>query len=115
MLIVGYGQEKSKDGTVQKYWIARNSWGSGWGENGYVRVARAGGRKGHKGVCGIARSPSVALGGMFTKDVILEKSSSGVYGINQYGEKTDYDDSGSRLGDKSLIARASSQIQSTIQ
>ena len=32
-------------------------------------MARIGGKKGYRGVCGIARSPSVALGGMFTKDV----------------------------------------------
>lgn len=46
-----------------KYWIARNSWGEGWGEDGYVRVKRGQGAKGEQGVCGIARSPSVALGG----------------------------------------------------
>eukprot|EP00956_Cyclotella_meneghiniana_P013872 scaffold20338_cov47-Cyclotella_meneghiniana.AAC.6 len=69
MLIVGYGEEDNKDGTKTKYWIARNSWGTGWGENGYIRIERIGGRKGERGICEIARSPSVALGGMFTKDV----------------------------------------------
>jgi hypothetical protein len=34
-------------------------------------MERIGGRKGSRGVCEIARSPSVALGGMFTKDVEL--------------------------------------------
>ena len=34
-------------------------------------MARTGGKKGSRGLCGIARSPSVALGGMFTKDVVL--------------------------------------------
>jgi hypothetical protein len=42
----------------------RNSWGRAWGENGYVRVKRGDGRKGTRGVCGIARTPSVALGGV---------------------------------------------------
>lgn len=63
LLIVGYGQERDVDGTIIKYWIARNSWGKGWGENGFVRIARREGSKGIAGVCGIARSPSVALGG----------------------------------------------------
>lgn len=60
LLITGFGH----DGNGTKYWIARNSWGADWGENGYVRIARShGGHKGTLGTCGIARSPSVALGG----------------------------------------------------
>jgi hypothetical protein len=46
-----------------RYWIARNSWGAGWGEHGFVRIKRGPGGKHIPGVCGIARSPSVALGG----------------------------------------------------
>mmetsp|Transcript_10860 Transcript_10860/g.19743 ORF Transcript_10860/g.19743 Transcript_10860/m.19743 type:complete len:265 (+) Transcript_10860:1672-2466(+) len=112
MLITGYGEEVSKDGTVQKYWIARNSWGSGWGENGYVRMARLGGKKGHRGECGIARSPSVALGGMFTSDVELDKND--LYGSTRGGERVDDKRSGSGHSDSSTISRASSQIQSGI-
>ena len=63
LLIVGYGQEEAQDGQLKRYWIVRNSWGKGWGENGFARIARREGSKGVPGVCGIARSPSVALGG----------------------------------------------------
>ena len=63
MLIVGYGQEiDQKSGKVTRYWIARNSWGTGWGEKGYVRMKRGSGKKGKRGICGISRSPSIALG-----------------------------------------------------
>jgi cathepsin L len=50
VLVVGWGQ----DGNTQ-YLIVKNSWGTGWGEGGYFRVASAGGA----GVCGINSSPLI--------------------------------------------------------
>ena len=75
-----------------------------------------GGKKGHPGVCGIARSPSVALGGMFTKDVKLKQSDKkvGMYGSTRSRQQVDSGD-GSRPSDDSTTARASSQIKNFIQ
>ncbi|XP_047318994.1 ervatamin-B-like [Impatiens glandulifera] len=50
VVVVGYGSEKGLD-----YWIVKNSWGTNWGERGYMRIKRnnvPGGRG--EGKCGIA-------------------------------------------------------------
>ena len=36
VVLAGYGRTDDQ----KEYWIVRNSWGSSWGEEGYVRVAR---------------------------------------------------------------------------
>jgi C1A family cysteine protease len=50
--IVGYGTENGID-----YWKVRNSWGTSWGEAGYVRIQRSSSTN-DIGVCGIAAEPS---------------------------------------------------------
>lgn len=39
-LIVGYGTARGFDGKPIDYWLAKNSWSTEWGENGYFRIIR---------------------------------------------------------------------------
>jgi len=49
VLAVGYGTD------VTDYWKVKNSWGTSWGDNGYIRICR------NSDKCGIAIEPSYAV------------------------------------------------------
>ena len=53
MVIVGYGDENGSN-----YWIAKNSWGTDWGEKGYIRLYRL---EYGPGICGLATMPTFPI------------------------------------------------------
>jgi C1A family cysteine protease len=56
VLVVGYGTDGDQD-----YWLVKNSWGTTWGEEGYVLICRACDKNGDEGECGINMEPSYPI------------------------------------------------------
>ena len=53
VLVVGYGVEEV---TGEEYWLIKNSWGTTWGEEGYIKIARN-----ENDMCGVASTASFPL------------------------------------------------------
>merc|ERR1719453_1853472 len=70
VLVVGYGTDSGKD-----YWKVKNSWGTTWGQEGYIMLAKGaknattgrrllgGGGAGKDGECGLLKQPSYPVVG----------------------------------------------------
>jgi len=57
VLVVGYGTDSGSN-----YYIVKNSWGTSWGESGYMRmIETTSGKNGAAGECGILMEPSYPL------------------------------------------------------
>ena len=50
VLLVGYGEENGVP-----YWKVKNSWGTSWGDEGYIKILRG------TGLCGVTMQPSIPI------------------------------------------------------
>jgi len=76
--LVGYGT----DPRGGDYWLVRNSWGSGWGEDGYIRIQRH--SDGSSKWCSLDHEPLDGVGCPGGPSVITVCGSCGIWYDNAY-------------------------------
>ena len=71
-MAVGYGEEPNGDQPAHPYVIVKNTWGPGWGEDGYARISlrRRKGLLGDNGVCNVLSGPNYGAIIKFIEGVI---------------------------------------------
>jgi len=58
VVLFGMGRDTKKN---KNYWLVRNSWGTGWGEDGYIRLLRQDSPEEEDGYCGTDHDPSKGI------------------------------------------------------
>jgi len=76
--VVGYGT----DAEAGDYWLIRNSWSAGWGENGYIRVSKE--KSAADVQCGIDYNPASGSGCKGGPDQIEVCGICGMYSDSSY-------------------------------
>ena len=76
VLVVGYGMDPTIKGH-KHFWKIKNSWGPGWGEEGFIRISKGGKSHGKRGQCGVtmqASYPTISADAPDQDDSLLHRA-----------------------------------------